>query len=152
MESFNDATNDEYEESSFDTFNELLDSSYNGETVYCSSINDNEINYETNDNDFNSIDINDVNQKIAQEAKNFYYNSGVIVPSEQTELIKEFKVNTNLIATESEIRDFIHRFPNSFILIPTAETGILRLTRNTKKGIRCNLIPVLKDLLNNLNQ
>ena len=46
-----------------------------------------------------------------------------------------------------EIRQFCIDNPNSYIVIPTEEKGLLRLSRINKYGYRVALIATLKDLL-----
>ena len=47
----------------------------------------------------------------------------------------------------SQIKDFCERNPNSYVVIPTSEKGMLRLSRINKYGYRVALIASLRDLL-----
>ena len=46
-----------------------------------------------------------------------------------------------------EIKQFVDNNPNSFLVIPTTEKGILRLSRHIKSGYKIALVASLKDLL-----
>lgn len=54
-----------------------------------------------------------------------------------------FPVKTDM----DSIRSFIENNQHSYILVPTNETGILRLNRNVKSGYRVALLQTLKDSL-----
>ena len=52
----------------------------------------------------------------------------------------------------TDILEFINNNPNSLILIPTSEKGLLRLSRNVKRGYKCTLIQSFKDCYEHLNK
>ena len=52
----------------------------------------------------------------------------------------------------TDILEFINNNPNSLILIPTSEKGLLRLSRNVKRGYKCTLIQSFKDCMEYLNK
>ena len=47
----------------------------------------------------------------------------------------------------SEIRKFVNENPYSYLVIPTSETGLLRLSKETSRGYKVAMIKSLRDIL-----
>lgn len=75
------------------------------------------------------------------------------IPNCQLDIPKlEFKCDSPICHSTADILEFVSNNPTSFLLIPTSERGILRLSRTIKRGYKCTMIQSLKDCLDYLNK
>lgn len=107
---------------------------------------------------FNDAQIEDFEQNVPLESESEELPSnpsGILqaIPNCQLDIPKlDFKCDAPMCHSTADILEFVNNNPTSFLLIPTSEKGLLRLSRTIKRGYKCTMIQSFRDCMEYLNK